>query len=106
VNVPNEIRRLNDRARNTFTGCRVFITPGVQQLNEIEMVLHKVQSFDQFAEANDPHDEHDFGSVEAEGQTIFWKIDYYDHSLTQGSQDPSNPEVTIRVLTIMLASEY
>ena len=55
---------------------------------------------------NDPHQEHDFGSFEAEGHTIFFKIDYYDKQLQMHSPDPSNPAVTQRVITIMLAEEY
>jgi len=44
--------------------------------------------------------------VEHDGEKIFWKIDYYDRSLTKGSEDPSDSTRTTRVLTIMLASEY
>ena len=40
------------------------------------------------------------------GEQIFWKIDYYDANLEYGSDDPSRPEVTTRVLTIMFAREY
>jgi Protein of unknown function (DUF3768) len=50
--------------------------------------------------------EHDFGSFKAEGRTIFFKIDYFDKSLTHHSPDPSDPSVTERVITIMLADEY
>ena len=62
--------------------------------------------FDSFTEDNDPHGERDFGAFEHEGQRIFWKIDYYDRALTYGSENPADPQQTVRVLTIMLASEY
>ena len=69
-------------------------------------ILGKVVEFDQFNEDNDPHGEHDFGSFEHAGQRIFWKIDTYDLSMEWGSEDPSDPAKTTRVLTIMLADEY
>ena len=63
--------------------------------------------YDDFCHANDPHEEHDFGSFEADGQTIFFKIGYYDDKdLTYHSPDPSDGSVTERVITIMLADEY
>jgi hypothetical protein len=55
---------------------------------------------------NDPYSEHDFGSFEIEGDKFFWKIDCYDKTLEFGSPDPTDPSVTTRLLTIMLASEY
>jgi hypothetical protein len=62
--------------------------------------------FDDFCHANDPHEEHDFGSFEADGHRIFFKIDYLDHSMSMHSPDPADPSVTQRVITIMLAEEY
>ena len=66
-----------------------------------------VAAFDQLSEDNDPYGEHDFGSIELDGENLFWKIDYYskvDPDL--GADDPSDPATTERVLTIVLAEEY
>jgi len=52
------------------------------------------------------HGEHDFGKVEYNGVSTFFKFDYYDKSLERGSPDPSDREVTERVMTVMLSSEY
>jgi hypothetical protein len=102
------IRTLNDALRTTFEGGRVLVTQGVRTL-PLELnaaALQAVQAFDAFTPENDPYGEHDFGSFELQGARIMWKIDYYDPSLTGGSEDPADPEVTTRVLTIMLAEEY
>ena len=100
------IAALNDRARRTFMECRVIITEGVQALDNVDTVLRQVQLFDAFTPDNDPYGEHDFGAIRYQGQTIFWKIDYYDLDLHMHSPDPSDETVTARVLTIMLAEEY
>ena len=103
------IRDLNDRFRNFKGGKgRIFITPGIQELGEATgvTILDRVRTFDDFSEDNDPHGEHDFGSFDHAGETIFWKIDYYGLTLNTGSEDPADETVTNRVLTILLASEY
>ncbi|MDG1449567.1 MAG: DUF3768 domain-containing protein [Ascidiaceihabitans sp.] len=100
------IAALNDRARQTFMEYRVIITAGVQALENVDAILRQVQLFDAFTPNNDPYGEHDFGAIRYQGQTIFWKIDYYDLDLYMHSPDPSNETVTARVLTIMLAEEY
>jgi hypothetical protein len=46
------------------------------------------------------------GRFTAGGEDYYWKIDYYDHELEFHSPDPANPEVTVRVLTIMRVDEY
>jgi hypothetical protein len=68
--------------------------------------LVQVTKFSEFTADNDPYDEHDFGSFDLLGRKFFWKIDYYDKDLQYGSEDPSDPERTTRVLTLMLAGEY
>lgn len=101
-----KIRELNDQARQTLSGCRVMVTQGVQQIGRLDEILLAVRQFNNFNADNDPYGEHDFGKIELFGETIFWKFDYYDHTLEFGSEDPSDPAVTCRVLTIMLSREY
>jgi len=68
--------------------------------------VNAVRAFDAFTGDNDPHGEHDFGAFDLCEERLFWKIDYYDQDLRFGSPDPTDPAVTRRVLTIMLASDY
>jgi hypothetical protein len=102
------IRELNDTARRTFTGCAVLITSGVEALDTPHRarLLAKVRNFEAFEEGNDPHGEHDFGAIETEEGRFFFKFDYYDPSMSSGSEDPADEERTQRVLTIMRAEEY
>ena len=104
----DRIRSLNDAFRRTFIGGAVMITAGVEAmpLDQRRSLLQKIRSFDAFSEDNDPHQEHDFGSIDEAGVRCFWKIDYYDRQTEFGSPDPADPAVTTRVMTIMLAEEY
>ena len=68
--------------------------------------MEAVAGFDDFSASNDPYGEHDFGAFEVAGCQLFWKIDYYDANLEAGSADPADEGATVRVLTVMLASEY
>jgi hypothetical protein len=74
------IRALNDKLRQHRTGGVAVMTPGVAALGQvaIDRIVKTVTVFDDFCHANDPYEEHDFGSFEVDGQTIFFKIDYYD----------------------------
>ena len=102
------IRALNDELRQHLIGGLAVITPGVAALgpDAVERIVKTIAVFDNFCHANDPYEEHDFGSFEAEGHEILFKIDYYDKTLTAHSPDPANPAVTERVITIMLMAEY
>lgn len=116
------IARLNDWARRAMgIACVVVATEGIRALPEVDQsrLRELVETFDAFTPDNDPYGERDFGalykgvdgvwsasrSVDA-AVTVFWKIDAYDRELRTGSEDPADPAVTRRVLTIMLASEY
>lgn len=100
------IAKLNDAARTSFIGCRVVITKGIAAMGDLDGLYAKVRGFDAFNTRNDPYGEHDFGSFEHEGQTVFWKFDYFDPDMLMHSPDPSDPAVTARLLTIMLGDEY
>ena len=102
------IRALNDQLRQHLTGGMAVITPGVAVLGPeaVERIVKTIAVFDDFCHANDPHEEHDFGSFEADGQMIMFKIDYFDRELSMHSPDPADSAVTQRVITIMLAEEY
>ncbi len=103
-----DIKTLNDNFRKTFSGGRVMLTCGInaKSQNEVAEILKQVRCFNNFTKANDPYNEHDFGSFNYNGEKIYWKIDYYDKDYQFYSADPSNPNITNRVMTVMLASEY
>jgi Protein of unknown function (DUF3768) len=108
----DRIRALNDELRQNISRghshCHAIMTAGIAALGvqAVARIVKTIEVYDDFCHANDPHEEHDFGSFEADGHTIFFKIDYYDKDLKYHSPDPADPTVTERVITIMLAEEY
>jgi len=102
------IRELNDQLRTNHVGGRMVMTRGFAHLDRRTKIaaLILLRSFTAFDADNDPHGEHDFGSLEIGTTVVLWKIDYYDKDLQFASPDPSDPEVTTRVLTLMLAEDY
>jgi hypothetical protein len=115
VDKSEHIRILNDAFRTDLVAIglalisnKLFITRGVADCGNdfIDRAVQAVREFSDFTEDNDPHGEHDFGSFELDGIQLFWKINYYDQNLDMRSPDAANPDVTRRVLTILLAEEY
>ena len=106
-----KIARLNDAFRQTLGADGsgdVLMTQGIAGLpaGDVMQIISKVKTFNAFSEGNDPYGEHDFGNFNHDEHSIYWKIDYYDRNKQFASEDPTEPEQTTRVLTIMLACEY
>jgi len=102
------VRALNDQLRTTGQGGQLVVTRGIAALDlpAKAAIFAAVQTYDRFAPDNDPYGEHDFGALEVAGESVMFKIDYYNRAMAGHSPDAANPAVTTRVLTIMLAGEY
>src|SRR6516225_11468757 len=102
------IRALNDELRQNFATGTALMTAGIAALGgeTVARIVKTIAVYDDFCHANDPYEEHDFGSFEVDGNTIFFKIDYYDKALVSHSPDPTDSSITERVITVMLAEEY
>lgn len=108
-NISERIAKLNDLCRWGMGVLGQWVqTAGINALSPEEQsaIQEKVEKFDDFTPENNPWGERDFGAFEHNGKRIVWKIDYYAPDLLHGSEEPANADVTVRVLTIMLASEY
>lgn len=93
---------LNDQFR--ASGFGVVFTNGVQSVKDLPGLMETIRDYDDFNSNNDPWGEHDFGKIVWNGDTVFWKIDYYDETLTDW-EDPLIGSCK-RVMTVMLAEEY
>lgn len=104
----DKIKQLNDAFRQTFIGGDVMLTLGIRMKSEKEVadILECVRTFNDFNKSNDPYGEHDCASFDYHGDRIIWKIDYYDKDYRFMSENPADPTITNRVLTIMTAEEY
>lgn len=102
------IRELNDQLRVAGKGGMWLATCGIAALapQQVHAILAAVKSFTDFTPDNDPHLEHDCAVLTVGDTQVLWKIDYYDRQRQFLSPDPTDPQVTLRVLTVMLASEY
>ena len=117
MTAPNtaRIRELNDALRTStdpilrmVINGQLVVTSGIAQRGDdfFKAAVAAVRDFKDWSEDNDPWHEHDMAFLEVDGVRIFFKVDYYDPELEHLSDDPSNPEITRRVLTIGLASDY
>lgn len=108
-NASRRVQELNDTLRMHGRGAgHIVITRGVNLFGAaaVDAIVGQLRSFSAFTADNDPFGEHDMGTLEWRGIKLFWKIDYYDRRLQSASPDPADPSMTMRVLTVMLATEY
>ena len=72
------------------------------------VALHAVANFSEFSDDNDPSGERGTDAIPmtVEGVEMLWKIDYYDREFKDPSPDPSDPDVTLRIITLMLPEDY
>jgi hypothetical protein len=104
-----KIRALNDEFRANFVGGAVLLTATVANLREEVRaeVLRRVREFKCFDKGNDPYGELDFATFEIGGRSFWFKIDYFDRkSMEHDSEDPSDPSMTTRVLTIGASEDW
>lgn len=108
------IARDNDAFRAAM-GCapglkgRTLFTAGLRALGgaAVTEAFAKVRDYADFNEGDDPYGERDFGAFDVKGERILWKLDYFaDADCDAGSEDPSDPAQTFRVLTVMRAREW
>lgn len=108
--MPNttEIALQNDNFRKHLSQGTLVLTQGIRSntKEDLEAIITKVRTFDNFDENNDPYNEHDFEAFDYKGKRIFWKIDNYDREFLYLSPDVSNPRLTNKVMTVMYAEEY
>lgn len=101
------LRLLNDNARRLFAGIRVVVTTSIAADPALQdAVLRKVRQFQDFKEDDDVDRDHTFGAFEHRGEAFWWRIDYYDPDMEHGSEDPTDINKTVRVLTVMRPSEH
>ena len=64
------IRALNDELRQNLRTGTAFMTAGVAALGAeaVARIVKTIAVYDDFCHANDPYEEHDFGSFEVDGQ--------------------------------------
>jgi Protein of unknown function (DUF3768) len=103
-----KVAELNDLVRTEMKGGKWVATSGAQATGLVVPALYVlITKFDQFTESNNPHGERDMGMIEVRGTSIMWKIDTYENAECRyGAEEPWDPDVSYRVLTILLPEEY
>ena len=109
-----KIRALNDRCRVGLdrharilvtASCLAALSRGDTVVEQIAAQAALMAAIGRYSFTDDDDPEHGRGQIKIDDTTVRFKIDYYDLTLEWGSEDPANPAVTRRVLTIMLPED-
>jgi hypothetical protein len=97
------IIELNDQLRTTFKGGRVQMTTAVYGLDpqlrgRALWAMTKCNNFDDTSD-------HDWGVMIFAGYVFEWRIEYRSTDGTGISPDPTDPDKTLRVLTLYVAED-
>lgn len=94
------IAELNDKFRANDAKLPADGNHVIEQMDEEwrTAVMQAIRNLDSVDDA-----EHDFGAVNVNGKSLYWKIDYYDTELEYSSDEPCDDVLTERVLTIIPA---
>ncbi|WP_298090851.1 DUF3768 domain-containing protein [uncultured Sphingomonas sp.] len=97
---------LDPRARIVITAaCAAALTDGDSLQETVRIYGDLLMAIDRCNFAPDERVERRRGEVTFRGRQIRFAIDYYDLSIEWGSENPADPEVTTRVMTIMLPED-
>jgi hypothetical protein len=91
----------DDQLRQHLLGGGAVMTPGIAALGPgaVQRLIQTIATFDDFCEANDPYEEHDFGCFEFEGTRVMFKIDTFDkpsRTIHQIQQTLTSPNASSR----------
>ena len=102
------ILQFNDVFRSSFRGGKILLTASVAELPDMvkAAALHQVAQYNDFTEANDPNGTHDFLKFELSNRSFIFSIVAYDKNLEFESPDPTDPDKTILVGTLMQNSDW
>jgi hypothetical protein len=97
--------RLSERSVKTIP--TVFVGALGHAATVEKLAVYKaVREFAALPNGDLPCRANDFGTFTLNGQDYAWKIDHYDHSREFGSDNPADPSVPKRVLSIFYADDF
>ncbi|OWZ90406.1 hypothetical protein B9J07_27865 [Sinorhizobium sp. LM21] len=106
------IAELNDelRTHRSQRNGKIIVTGAlIEDIHDgarMARILDAIRDFSDFNEDNDPHGEHDYGRVTVDGEEFMFKFDYYALNEEHLSEHPEDPNATIRVMSVLYASDY